>query len=269
VSDAFPRHGVTSAIPVIGALVRHSFYLVGSVVFAIIGVILLAHQGPTVKPPAQPPPGGDKPGFHINDADLARLSHTAYVLNFQPSGRIEARQYGQLTDRGPDFTIALFLIPDFVIAAGDVNQELGRLRSYNILRGVGPYGNGPFYDLNTRFGQVRATEMRADVDGQRKQCIGFVSRFDTPFAHLSGWHCTAGGAKPDAIALACILDQLVLDSTLALPEADAFFRTHAALPPSCSADPVTQTTDTRTYVPRQRIDPPPQRVYVPRQPVYR
>jgi hypothetical protein len=268
VSDAFPPPGVTSTIPIIGALVRHSFYLIGSVVFAIVGVLLLSHPSQKPKPPV-PPPGGGKPGFHLNDADLARMSQTAYVLNFQPSGRIESWQYGQLTDRGPDFTIALFMMPDFVIAAGDVNQELGRLRSYNILRGVGPYGNGTFYDLNTRFGQIRATEMRADVDGQRKQCIGFVSRFDTSFAHLSGWHCTAGGAKPDAIALACILDQLVLDSTLVLPEADAFFRTHAALPPSCSADPVTQTTDTRTYVPRQRIDPPPQRVYVPRPSVYR
>ena len=267
-SDAFPRLGVTSTIPIIGALVRHSYYLIGSVVFAIVGVLLLSHPGQTPKPPV-PPPGGDKPGFHLNDADLARMPQTAYVLNFQPSGRIESWQYGQLTDRGPDLTIALFMMLEIVMAPGDVNQELAQLRRFNILRGAGLYGNATFYDLHNRFGEIRATEMRADVDGQRKQCLGFVSRFDTPFAHLSGWYCTAGGAKPDAIELACMLDQFVLNSPLVSPQADAFFRTHAALPPSCSADPVTQTTDTRTYVPRQRIDPPPQRVYVPRPSVYR
>jgi hypothetical protein len=239
-----------STIPVIGALVRHSFYLIGSVVFAIAGILLLSHPAPKVKAPA-PPPGGDKPGFHLNDAELAHMAQTAYVLNFQPPGRIEARQFGQLTDRGPDLTIALFIMPALNMAGGDINQELARLRSYNILRGVGPYGTATYYDLRTRFGEIRATEMRADVDGQRKQCLGFVSRFDTPFAHLSGWYCTASGTKPGAIDLACMLDQLVLDSPLASPQADAFFRTRAALAPSCSADPVTQTTDTRPYVPRR------------------
>jgi hypothetical protein len=238
-----------SAIPIIGALVRHSFYLIGSVVFAIVLVLLLSHPGTKPKPPATP--GDDKPGFRLNDAALSRMPQIGYVINFQPSGRLESWQYGHLTDRGPDFTIALFMMPELVMASGDVNQELNQLRRFNILRGAGPYGTGPFYDLHTRFGEIRATDMRADVDGQRKQCLGFVSRFDTPFAHLSGWYCTAGGAKPDAIELACMLDRLVLNTPLASPQADAFFRTRAALASSCSAEPVTQTTDTRPYIPRR------------------
>ena len=248
-SGAFPPVGAMSAVPIIGALVRHSFYLIGSVVFAIVGVLLLSHSSPNPKPPV--PPGDDKPGFRLNDADLSRMPQTGYVVNFQPSGRIESRQYGHLTDRGPDFTIALFMMPGLVMASGDVNQELAQLRRFNILRGAGPYGSGPFYDLQTRFGELRATDMRADVDGQRKQCLGFVSRFDTPFAHLSGWYCTASGAKPGAVELACMLDQLVLDTPLVSPQADAFFRTRAALASSCSAEPVTQTTDTRAYIPRR------------------
>jgi hypothetical protein len=250
VPEAFPPLKAVSAVPIIGALVRHSFYLIGSVVFALVGILLLSHPAPKVKVPV-PPPGGDKPGFQLNDADLAHMAQTGYVLNFQPSGRIESWQYGKLTDRGPDLTIALFMMPGLAMAAGDINQELAQFRRYNILRGVGPYGTATYYDLHTRFGEIRATEMRADVDGQRKQCLGFISRFDTPFAHLSGWYCTASGTKPGAIELACMLDQLVLISPLASPQADGFFRTRAALAPSCSADPVTQTTDTRPFVPRR------------------
>ncbi len=251
-SGAFPPVGATSAIPIIGALVRYSFYLIGSVVFAIIGVLLLSHPGAKPKPPV--PPVDDKPGFRLNDADLSRMPKTGYVVNFQPSCRFDSWQYGLLTARGSDFPHALYRLPGLAMAPGDMNQELAQLRRFNILRGAGPYGTGPFYDLHTRFGEIRATDMRADVDGQRKQCLGFVSRFDTPFAHLSGWYCTAGGAKPDAIELACMLDRLVLNAPLVSPQADAFFRTRAALAPSCSAEPVTQTTDTRAYIPRRPVN---------------
>jgi hypothetical protein len=39
-----------------------------------------------------------------------------------------------------------------------------------------------FYDLETRFGAVRAREMRVDADGRWKQCLAFRSRFDTPLS---------------------------------------------------------------------------------------
>jgi hypothetical protein len=250
VSGPYPPLGGMSAIPIIGALVRYSFYLIGSIVFAMVAVLLLSHPSPKVTPPVTPP-AEDKPGFRLNDVDLAHMPQTNYVFNFQPSGRIEARQYGHLTDRGSDFTIALFMMPGLAMAPGDINQEMARLRRFNILRGAGLYGNEKFYDLHTRFGEIRATEMRADVDGQRKLCLGFVSRFDTPFAHLSGWYCTASGTRPGAVELACMLDQFVLSSPLASPLADAFFRTRAALAPTCSADPVSQTTDTRPFIPRR------------------
>jgi hypothetical protein len=257
-SDAFSSDKATSAIPLIGALIRYSFYLIGSIVLAIVGMALLSHRGVDVKIPAAETapaksPADEKPDFRVADADLARMRQTGYVIHFKPTGRLDAWQYGQLTDRGPDFTIALFMAPDLMATAGDINQELAHLRRFNILRGVGPFGNGTFYDLHTRFGDVRATDMRANADGLIKQCLGFVSRFDTPFTHISGWYCTANGAKPDANALACMLDQFVLNAPLASPEADAFFRARAARPASCSAEPVAQTFDTRPFIPRRTV----------------
>jgi hypothetical protein len=47
-----------------------------------------------------------------------------------------------------------------------------------------------------------------------------------------------------------MLDGMVLDAPLASAEADAFIRQRASRAASCSAVPVTQTTDTRTYIPR-------------------
>jgi hypothetical protein len=230
---------------VTGALIRHSYYLIGALVLGYVGITMLPAAKPKVKPPAD-----ERPSFHLAERDLARLRRTGFVHAFQPSGRVEAWQYGQLTDRDADLTIALVMLPLNAMPGGDLNAELARLRTLNILRGAGPVGNEKYHNLHTRFGELRAAEMRADVDGQRKQCLGFVSRFESYATRMSGWWCTANGSKPSAIELACMLDQFTLDAKLDSAEADAFLRTRAARAASCAAEPVTQTTDTRTYVPR-------------------
>jgi hypothetical protein len=76
---------------------------------------------------------------------------------------------------------------------------------------------------------------------------------ETQTARMSGWWCTADGAKPGAIELACMLDQFTLDAKLDFADADAFLRSRASRPATCAAEPVTQTTDTRTYVPRLSV----------------
>jgi hypothetical protein len=246
--NGFNTSNTNMVLGVTGALIRHSYYLVGALVLGYIGITMLPAAKPKVKPPAD-----EKPSFHLADRDLAHLRRTGFVYTFQPTGRIEAWQYGQLTDRATDLTIALIMLPPNAMPAGDINGELARLRTLKILHGVGPWGNEKFHNLHTRFGELRAVEMRADVDGQRKQCLGFVSRFDSYAARMSGWWCTANGAKPSAIELACMLDQFTVDAKIDSADADAFLRARAAQPPSCSAEPVTQTTDTRTYVPRTSL----------------
>ena len=110
-----------------------------------------------------------------------------------------------------------------------------------------------YHDLETRFGALRATEFRVESDGQWKQCLAFASRFDTTAFYLVGSFCDASGAKPNAGTLACMLDKLTLDRDLASRDADAFLRTRMARPASCSAIPVSQTTDTGS---RPRVAPP-------------
>jgi hypothetical protein len=238
-----------SSLPVFGAVIRHAFYLVGALVFALVGIKLLLSGRPAAAPqPAQTM--SQAPAFRLTDTDLARKHKTSHVINLPGMGRIEAWQYGQLSERDSDLTIALFVQPQSLFPVGDVNLEMARLRAFNLLQGMGPFGTGRYYDLHIRFGEVRATEMQADADGVRKPCLGFVSRFDTMAAHIAGWYCTQNGAKPAASELACLLDGLAIEAPLASEEADSFFRKAGAKAPTCSAEPVTQTIDARTVFTR-------------------
>ena len=122
------------------------------------------------------------------------------------------------------------------------SPQLASLRPQN-LRSI---MSANYHDLETRFGAVRAMEARIETDGQWKQCLAFASRFETTALYLIGWYCDASGAKPNASSLACMLDKLTLERALASKEADSFMRTRLARPASCSAVPVSQTTDMRT-----------------------
>ncbi len=102
-----------------------------------------------------------------------------------------------------------------------------------------------YWDMETRFGDVRALDMVVQADGLRKQCLAFLSRFDTNAVYVKGWYCEADGSRPVADHVACLIDRLVLDKPLADKEADAFLRARMARGMRCSATPVTQTSDPR------------------------
>ena len=53
--------------------------------------------------------------------------------------------------------------------------------------------------------------MNVDTDGRIKQCIAFLTRFETAAVYLKGWLCEASGAKPNADKLACMIDRLTLE----------------------------------------------------------
>jgi hypothetical protein len=126
-------------------------------------------------------------------------------------------------------------------------DSMPQLTEISALRHARMVFSSVYHDLDTRFGAVRATEMRVDSDGQWKQCLSFASRFDTTAVYFVGWFCDASGAKPSPDRLACILDKITLNKELASKDADAFMREKMAKGGLCSATPVSQTIDTRTY----------------------
>lgn len=97
----------------------------------------------------------------------------------------------------------MVLPPNGVVAESQLGVSL---RGAGLLGGIRSVMLPNFYDLETRFGAVRAMEMRIDADGLWKQCLAFQSRFDNPAIYLMGWSCDATGAQPSATALACTLE---------------------------------------------------------------
>jgi hypothetical protein len=230
---------VTAVISQSGTFIRYAFYAAGTVAFALVAIAILRINSfvtfNSVKLVA------DAPSFRLVDGELLRLSMKSKVISGGSTGRIEIRHYGQSYDRGTNFSIALVIRPrpsDQVVGPtfADVRSALA-MASYG--------GTTDRYDLETRFGSVRASETRINADGRIKPCLTFYSRFQTEAVRIEGGYCEADGSKPDAQRLACILDGMVLDTKLANPEADAFLRERMARRPHCSSTPVSQTLDTR------------------------
>jgi len=217
-----------------GSMIRHVFYLVGALLFGGLGLVTWTFWRDVPRPKEAPP------AVRLAAPALAGLSTTGHVIEGGRLGRVEVRQYGRLNSREVDVALVAVMPPRGIGMGTEFVQDL---RNINLLRGARAIMVPTHYDLENRFGEFRATEMRVDTDGRWKQCLAYRSRLDTPAIYLTGWYCDGSGAKPPAHALACMLDRLSLDAELASKEADQFVRARMARSATCSADQVTQTTD--------------------------
>ena len=242
-SDLYSRPSLTSVVSGAGTLVRYSFYFIGALVLGAIGVVMMsAYNGRTQVVDEQP-------SFRVASPQLTRFPPRTQIVSGGRFGRMETMQYGSFHNRDVNFSIAMGFPPADAGVKFDLAPQIASLRPQN-LRSV---MSSNYHDLETRFGTLRAIEARIDNDGQWKQCLAFASRFETTALYLVGWYCDASGIKPNASALACMLDKITLDRPLASKEADTFIRTQGARPATCSSIPVSQTTDTRT---RSTVSPP-------------
>jgi hypothetical protein len=162
-----------------------------------------------------------KPAFRIAAPELARLPVRSKVI-LSWHGRVETRHYGQIYDRDMDLTVALIMPRE----RPGQNHHRRPARHSRHQAAAQPPRRLQYlqYDLETRFGPLRATDVRVDTDGRWKQCLTYYSRFPSESIVLAGWYCDASGSKPSADRLACLLDRLVLDSPLESREADLFMR---------------------------------------------
>jgi hypothetical protein len=234
--SGFTQTGAMTVLIGAGALVRYGFYTVAFFVFGMIAWGIVALLGAWPKMVEGPP------SFRINDSELAALSNRTEIVTVA-GARSEARHYGQLYDRERDFTVILMspAAGGFFPARG-FEEELAAIPLLRRSRGA---LLPTFYDLETRFGSVRAAEMRIRSDGKHKLCLAFLSRFESSAVTLKGWLCEGSGAKPSSDGLACMLNQLVLEKPLPSAEATAFLRERMKRSGPCYAAPLTQTTDTR------------------------
>ena len=224
-----------SPIAIAGGLIRYSFYLIGAIVLGLIGIAIVSLW----KIP--PKPVNDPPAFRIVSPTLGRLAMTGHVVTSSWLGRAEVRQYGLLHNRDIDLAVVMVIPPKGVGMGTEFGQDL---REMNLLRNARAVMLPTRYDLENRFGEFRATEMRVDTDGRWKQCLAYRSRLETASVYLTGWFCDGTGSKPSADLLACMLDKLTLDNELVSKDANDFLRGRMAKAARCQASPVTQTTDT-------------------------
>ena len=238
---------VVATVTVAGIIVRYGFYLIGAITLALVAIAITtiwSWRAHTIDA---------KPAFRIAAPELARLPVRSKVI-LSWHGRVETRHYGQIYDRDMDLTVALIMPPND--RARITIDGLPDIPDIKPLRNRRVVSNTFNYDLETRFGPLRATDVRVDTDGRWKQCLTYYSRFPSESIVLAGWYCDASGSKPSADRLACLLDRLVLDSPLESREADLFMREQSARTARCSASPVTQTVDTRSRGDGSRMSSP-------------
>lgn len=236
---SFDRSQISTASNYAGQAVRYSFYAVGTVVLALIGITVMRVTSFF----DQPTRVSTKASFQITSPDIARLSSTRNSAKFN-AGWQEVVQYGQVYDRNTDFTLVVNMPSDpDRPAIRDYSSEMLTLRP--LLRTAYMGGVNNYYDLETRFGPVRAANFQINSDGQIKLCVSYLSRFDTTAVYLKGWYCEASGARPNFHTLACALDRITLKGVLPTAAAQNFFEERMKRSPRCSAEPVSQTTDTR------------------------
>jgi hypothetical protein len=188
-----------------------------------------------------PKPVDAPPAFRISASEFANKPATGHVVTSSRLGRAEVVQYGQLNNRGSDLAIVLLMPPKGIGMGTQFVQDLTDINLLRLKRSITM--TETHYDLDTRFGEFRATEMRVDADGRWKQCLAFRSRLETPTVYLTGWYCDGSGSKPSPNSLACILDKLTLDRELAVKDADTFMRGRMTKAAYCQAAPVSQTID--------------------------
>jgi hypothetical protein len=235
-SDALSRPSLANVVFGTGIVIRYSFYLVGALVIGMIGVAIMSAYNDRTRVI------DERPSFYLAATHLSRFTPRTQVVTGGRFGRMELLQYGSFHNRDVNFNIGMGFPPAGAAMTRDFAPQISSLMPGNIRTLM----SSNYHDLETRFGSVRATEVRLESDGQWKQCLAFVSRFDTTALYLIGWFCDASGAKPSAATLACTIDKLTLNKDLASKEADTFMRTQAVKPASCSAIPVSQTTDMRS-----------------------
>ncbi|TAK46835.1 MAG: hypothetical protein EPO23_14365 [Xanthobacteraceae bacterium] len=231
---------LASATQTAGTLIRYAFYLFGAGLFAVLGYAVLSVWNLLPQTLSQPA------SFSINAPALSRLSATTRVVKVL-GARAEMRQWGQLYDRDVDMT-AVMVLPSgqSQVMNRDFMYEMRDLRFFSSSVALATRG---FYDLETRFGPVRATEFTVNSDGRTKLCLAWLTRFETAAVYFKGWYCEASGARPNFHGLACILDRLSLERDLPDDEASLFLRERMKRSSRCSAEPVSQTVDTRSRSP--------------------
>ena len=176
----FDQRQLSAAGTYAGRAIRVSFYIAGTVIFALIAIVLLRVSSFF----NQPSSVSTRTSFQINSPDITRRPAKSSAAHFS-GGWQEILQHGQIYDRDTDFTLVVNMPsnPDTPVVR-DYSHEMSTLRP--LLRTAYMGGISNYYDLQTRFGPVRAANFQTYADGRIKLCVSYLWRFDTDAVYLKG-----------------------------------------------------------------------------------
>jgi hypothetical protein len=222
-----------------GALTRRPIFLglAAGLIVVIGGLGMIAHWRSRAEDPA---------AMRFADKEISRLPTRSHVTSSASLGRGEVREYGMLDDKQMDATVMMVVPPPGQMGFRDFFQEL---RELDLVRNATRATMARSYELHTRFGIYQAAEIQVDMVGRGKECLAFLSRFETAAVYLKGWYCDAVGTKPSPERLACALDGMVVDRPLEAANADAFMRERMTKPSFCTAVARSQDRELRPIPP--------------------
>lgn len=250
------RSSVPAPAWYVSAVTRYGVYVIVSVVLGAIGIAALTvgKAGSKIVDD-RPKVVEDRPSLRLNIEQLVRLPIRSHLLTGARFGRAEVHEYGSIYNRDVNFTLVMGIPPD---TPAVTSHAMPHFSDMQLMRNARTVPSSVHYDLETRLGPMRATEVRVDNDGQWKQCLTFVSRFDSLALYMMGAYCDASGTKPSADRLACMFSRVELGGPVPSPDAEGYLRERLERAYSCPAHPVSQTIDTR-----QRRPSPPSRWSTP------
>jgi hypothetical protein len=235
-TDTATTAHLVSAVSIAGSFIRYAFYLFGMIVFAIVACALIWGWSNRVRIV------DDKPALRLTDGTYTRLPTSSEIISGGKTSYTEVLRYGSLNSRTNDLTVATTLP-----RSGNGQSQAWRgLHAQGLLTDATYDVLSTRYDLETRYGKFHAVDIRINVDGRKKQCLSFSSRFETTSIFMTGWACDGSSSGPSASTLACSLDRIVIDKALPTKEADDYLRERMARPGRCSAEAVTPAFDTRS-----------------------
>jgi hypothetical protein len=188
----------------------------------------------------------DPAAMRFADREIAGLPTRSHITHDAARGQGEVREYGLLDDRHMDATLIMVAPSAGQSGMRDFMQEL---RDLDPVKNATRATMAATYDMQTRFGSYIAAEIQVDMVGRFKDCIAFLSRFETNSIYIKGWFCDGIGDRPNAERLACALDGLAVDGPLGTQAADAFMREHIARPSFCAAIGRGQDREPRPILP--------------------
>jgi hypothetical protein len=165
---------------------------------------------------------------------LANVASVPLSFADERGGREDIWQFGGPGTTKPFASLIFWQRLDRVRA---VPVQLNTLKGMLPLRQLNPHPqqNGASYEMFTRWGKFSGQDYNyRETNGRMRDCIVFLSVFETPEFSIGGFYCNADGAPAAAGPLACMLDRIQLDSEAKVTPATTFLRQKASEPAKCS-----------------------------------